>query len=107
MLEPAPVIKEGGMSALPSEVGVDQRVCLHPSVGLSVDPARMTATQKVAAVARVRCLEHDLFAGDRICRTMKRDEAEQLVAKVNELRRALGWLEINPDGKWRWPQVAA
>lgn len=92
------------MSALQSEVSVDQRICLHPSVGLSVDPKRMTAAQKVAAVATVRCLEHDLFDGDRIRRALSRDQVEHLVVKINNLRAALGWLEIDLDGKWRWPQ---
>ena len=91
------------MSALQSEVSVDQRICLHPSVGLSVDPAKMTAAQKVAAVAMVRCLEHNLFDRDRVRWTLSRDQAELMVAKVNDLRRALGWLEINTDGNWRWP----
>lgn len=95
------------MSDLQSEVSADQRFCLHPSVGLWVDPARMTAPQKVAAVAKVRCLEHDLFDGDRVRRSLGRDQAERLVTEINELRRALGWLEINPDGRWRWPHVAA
>lgn len=95
------------MSVVRSEINVDQRICLHPSVGLSVDPTRMTASQKVAAVAMVRCLEHDLFDGDRVCRALSREQAEGLVAKINELRKALGWLEINLDGKWRWPHVAA
>lgn len=92
------------MSALQSEVSVDQRICLHPSVGLSVDPAAMTAAQKVAAVAMVRCLEHNLFDSDRVPRrTLSREQAELMVAKINDLRRALGWLEINTDGNWRWP----
>lgn len=91
------------MSVMQSEVSADQRIFLHPSVGLSVEPTMMTAPQKVAAVAKVRCLEHDLFDGDRVRRSLSRDHAEQLVAKINDLRKALGWLEINPDGKWRWP----
>lgn len=94
------------MSALQSEVNVDHRICLHPSVGLSVNPAMMTAPQKVAAVAKVRCLEHDLFDGDRVRRALSRDQAEHLVAQINDLRTALGWLEVNVDGKWRWPQAA-
>ena len=79
-------------------------LCLHPSVGTSVAPMRMTPRQKVAAVAKVRCLEHTLFDGDRVSRSLTRRGAEAIVAEVNELRRALGWLEINLDGHWRWPQ---
>ena len=94
------------MSALESEVSADQRILLHPSVGLLVNPATMTPPQKVAAVAMVRCLEHDLFDGERVRRALTRDQAEQLVARINDLRKALGWLEIKPDGKWRWPRAA-
>ena len=94
------------MSILQSAVNVDTRICLHPSVGLSVDPANMTARQRTAAVAKVRCLEHDLLDGDRVRRDLDRCEADEIVAKINGLRNALGWLEINLDGKWRWPQMA-
>ena len=95
------------MSMLQTEVKVDQRICLHPSVGLWVEPTRMTARQKVAAVAKVRCLEQDLFDGDRVRRDVSRDEATEMVDSINQLRNALGWLEINLDGKWRWPQLAS
>jgi hypothetical protein len=78
-------------------------LCIHPSVGTSVSPASMTPRQKVAAVAKVRCLEHTLFDGDRVSRSLSRRDAEAIVAEVNELRRALGWLEIDLDGHWRWP----
>ena len=78
-------------------------ICLHPSVGMSVAPNSMTPRQKVAAVAKVRCLEHTLFDGDRVNRSLSRRQAEAIVAEVNELRRALGWLEIDLDGHWRWP----
>ena len=78
-------------------------ICLHPSVGTSVAPTSMTPRQKVAAVAKVRCLEHTLFEGDRVNRSLSRRHAEAIVAEVNELRRALGWLEIDLDGHWRWP----
>ena len=91
------------MSVSQPEVSVDQRICLHPSVGLVAEPTRMTAPQKVAAVAMVRCLEHDLFEGERVRRALTQDRAEELVAKINELRKALGWLEVKLDGKWRWP----
>jgi hypothetical protein len=89
------------MNFLQSEADVDQRICLHPSVGLSVDPTRMTAPQRVAAVAKVRCLEHDLFDGDRVRRALSRDQAVHLVTKINDLLKALGWLEINSEGKRR------
>ncbi|HET6875071.1 MAG TPA: hypothetical protein VFH70_09845 [Acidimicrobiales bacterium] len=92
------------MSALQSVATVDRKIRLHPSVGLSLNPTTMTAPQKVAAVAMVRCLERDLLDGDRVRRALSRDQAEHLVIRINDLRTALGWLEINLDGKWRWPE---
>jgi hypothetical protein len=53
----------------------------------------MSPRQKVAAVEKVRRLEQDLSGGD----------AAGVVAEINELRHALGWLEIGSDGQWRWP----
>ena len=95
------------MSATESQVNVDQRICLHPSVGLWADPARMTPEQKVATVAKVRCLEHDLLEGESVRRSLSRDEADMLIGEINGLRSALGWLELNVDGRWRWPHQAA
>ena len=82
---------------------MSRSLCLHPSVGTSVSPANLDARQKVAAVAKVRCLEHDLFEGDRVSRSLSRVAAKAMVAEINELRRALGWLEIDLNGQWRWP----
>lgn len=78
-------------------------VCLHPSVGTWVVPARMSPRQKVAAVAKVRCLEHQLLEGNRVNRSLTRIAAESMVAEINELRTSLGWLEIDINGQWRWP----
>ena len=78
-------------------------IYLHPSVGTSVDPNNLTRRQRIAAVAKVRCLEHQLFDGDRVRRSLSRHAAERIVADINELRLALGWLEIDPEGHWRWP----
>jgi hypothetical protein len=82
---------------------MSRTVCLHPSVGTSVSPASMSPRQKVAAVAKVRCLEHRLFEGEKVSRSLGRMEAEAIVAEINELRRALGWLETDINGQWRWP----
>lgn len=57
----------------------------------------MSPRQKVAAVEKVRLLEQDLSCGD----------ASGVVAEINELRHALGWLEIGADGQWRWPSAAS
>jgi hypothetical protein len=79
------------------------RVLLHPSVGVSVDPQAMNPAQKVAAVAKVRCLEHDLYNGDGVRRRLDRREAEHMLIELNQLRLALGWLEVDGSGQLRWP----
>jgi hypothetical protein len=66
--------------------------------------AALTPAQKTAAITRVSCLEHDIFDdGGHIRRGLPRSAVEQSVETINELRRGLGWLEINLDGRWRWP----
>jgi hypothetical protein len=84
-----------------------RRLCLHPSVGVAVDPAVMTPRQKVAAVSKVGCLEHDLFEGERLRRELSPDQVSDIVAQINELRTALGWLEIDLEGQLRWPRLTA
>lgn len=83
-----------------------RRLCLHPSVGVAVNPAVMTPRQKVAAVSKVRCLEHDLFDGERLRHELRPDQVDGMVEEINELRTALGWLEIDLDGQLRWPHLA-
>jgi hypothetical protein len=63
----------------------------------------MSRRQRVAAVSKVRCLEHQLFDGERVNRSLSRQAAERLVVQINELRRLLGWLEVDVEGHWRWP----
>ena len=94
------------MSNRDNDVKASSPLHLHPSVGLRVYPEAMTARQKVAAVAKVRCLEHDLFDGERVRRDLARDHVEGIVDQLNQLRRALGWLEIDLDGRLRWPGLA-
>lgn len=55
--------------------------------------------QKVAAVAKVRLLEHVVFEGEQ----HRGGADEGTVAEINQLRHALGWLEVDTDGQWRWP----
>lgn len=95
------------MSLAESDQITMKRLVLHPSVGLVADPERMTPSQKVAAVAKVRCLEHTLLEGNRVRRDLGRARAEQILETINELRRALGWLEIDPAGQLRWPRAAS
>jgi hypothetical protein len=90
----------------PDPTGSDS-LCLHPSVGLFARPEAMTARQKVAAVAKVRCIEHDLFDGEKVRRDLSRAEVEERIGRLNHLRRALGWLEVDLEGRLRWPQQVA
>ena len=83
------------MALIESEAPVGTGLILHPSVGIAIDPARMTPRQKVAAIAKVAYLEHALVDCDRADR-------DGLVSQINELRHALGWLEVDLDGRWRW-----
>jgi hypothetical protein len=106
MLMVSPEKKERPMSLAESDPMTSKRLVLHPSVGLLADPERMTPSQKVAAVAKVRCLEHTLLEGDRVRRDLGRARAEELLETINDLRRALGWLEIDPAGQLRWPRSA-
>jgi hypothetical protein len=63
--------------------------------------------QKTAAVTKVRYLERELFDDNgHIQRAVTPARAEEIVALINDLRQALGWLEIDLDGGWRWPASA-
>jgi hypothetical protein len=67
-------------------------------------PEAMTPAEKTAAVTRVRCLEHDMFDDDgHVRRGVDRSRAEEALAEINGARRALGWLEIDLEHRWRWP----
>ena len=60
--------------------------------------------EKTAAITRVRYLERELFDDSgHIRRRITRATAEEMVVLINDLRHALGWLEIDIDGHWRWP----
>ncbi len=63
----------------------------------------LTPEEKAAAITRVRWLERDLLDVGRVCPQLSRHGAEAVIAELNQLRAALGWLEIDMDGRWRWP----
>lgn len=89
------------MSIEQSAGGNGQHLFLHPSVSSWVGPEGLDAQQKVAAVAKVRCLEHRLFEGGRVRREITRHAAEGIVAEINDLRSMLGWLELDLEGHLR------
>jgi biopolymer transport protein ExbB/TolQ len=71
------------------------------------DSTLMTPAEKTAAVAKVRYLEQELFDQEgHIRRGITRAAAENTVEIVNGLRQRLGWLEIDLEGRWRWPERA-
>ena len=63
----------------------------------------MTGHEKTAAVTRVRWLEQQLFEDGQVRRRITRETAQAIVDELNQLRAALGWLEIDLEGRWRWP----
>jgi hypothetical protein len=77
---------------------------IRDSLSYSAVPVALKPSDKTAAVTQVRYLELELFddAG-HLRRGISRVKAEQLVVRINDLRHALGWLEIDPTGNWRWP----
>jgi hypothetical protein len=67
-------------------------------------PSVMSLAEKTAAITRVRYLERKIFDDSgHIRRRTDRATAEEVVGQINDLRHALGWLEIDLDGRWRWP----
>jgi hypothetical protein len=59
---------------------------------------------KTAAVTKVRYLERELLDDSgHIRKGVTLDRAAEIVAEINDLRQLLGWLQIDLDGRWRWP----
>ena len=90
------------MALIESDTPVGAGLILHPSVGIVADPTYITPRQKLAAISKVAYLEHSLLDGPHVTRRLTRDDAEALVNQINELRRLLGWLEVDLDGRWVW-----
>ena len=60
--------------------------------------------EKTAAITKVRYVERELFDDSgHIRRGINRATADEMVVLINDLRHALGWLEIDLHGQWRWP----
>jgi hypothetical protein len=57
----------------------------------------LSVEERTATPALVRALQHELFANG--------SEQVGLAAleHLNSLRTALGWLEVDTIGQWRWP----
>jgi hypothetical protein len=84
-----------------SNTAVEDRVA-HRSVSTVLARA-----EKTIAVTKVRYLERELFDDNgHIRRGVTPTRAQEIVELINDLRQALGWLEIDLDGSWRWPANA-
>jgi hypothetical protein len=66
-------------------------------------PAGLSGPAKTAAVTKVRCLEHELFEDGHVRAGITHKNAVEVIDELNQLRAALGWLEVDLDGRWRWP----
>jgi hypothetical protein len=65
--------------------------------------ARLSGPAKTAAVTKVLCLEHELFEDGHVRAGITHKSAVAVVDELNQLRATLGWLEVDLDGRWRWP----
>ena len=64
----------------------------------------LSPVDKTTALTKVRYLERELLDDDgHVRKGMTAARADEIVDLINELRRALGWLEIDLAGRWRWP----
>lgn len=84
-----------------SSVAVD-----GPAISCLV-PMALSRAERTTAVTRVRYLERELFDdGGHIRRGLTAARADEVVGLINHLRRSLGWLEVDLEGRWRWPASA-
>ena len=84
------------------------RMPKHEQVSGGLVSPTLPAADKTAAFTRVRYLERELFDdGGQLRRGVTAARANETVALINHLRRALGWLEIDLDGRWRWPVTSS
>jgi hypothetical protein len=89
-------VKDNDSSAL--------RISEHEQVSGGLVGPTLQPADKTAAFTRVRYLERELFDDSgQLPRGMTPERARETVARINHLRRALGWLEIDVEGRWRWP----
>jgi hypothetical protein len=79
-------------------------IAAQDPVTCGLSTTALQPADKTAALTRVRYLERELFDDSGHLRgRITPERADETVALINHLRRALGWLEIDLDGQWRWP----
>jgi hypothetical protein len=67
------------------------------------DRAQLSVEERASTIARVRQLEHELFL-ERPGWLGGPDAVDlAAVERLNGLRTTLGWLQVDPAGRWRWP----
>jgi hypothetical protein len=86
----------------PSSTAVEDRATCRVSSTI------LAGAEKTAAVTKVRYLERELFDDSgHIRRGVTPARAHEIAARINDMRQALGWLQIGLDGRWRWPASAS
>jgi hypothetical protein len=72
-------------------------VVMSVTGGILLGAAELRVEERTATPALVRALQHELFAGG------SRQPGPAALQHLNDLRTALGWLEVDSSGEWRWP----
>jgi hypothetical protein len=86
----------------PSSAEVD-----GPAISCLVSTA-LSRAEKTTAITKVRYLKRELFDdGGHVRKGVVAAQADEIVGLINDLRQALGWLEVDLDGRWRRPANAA
>jgi hypothetical protein len=79
----------------------------HDALSCGFCSTTLQPADKTAALTGVRYLERELFDDTgHLRRGITAETANDAVALINHLRRALGWLEVDLDGRWRWPALS-
>ena len=82
---------------------------MNPDLNPSSTAIEARATRRIVstAITKVRYLECELIDDDG---AMRRDvssaRAEEIIARIDDVRQALRWLQIDLDDQWRWPASA-
>jgi hypothetical protein len=83
------------------------RIADHAEVTCNLSNTALQPSDKTSALTRVKYLERELFDDSgHLRRGMTPERADETVALINHLRRALGWLEIDLEGRWLWPAAS-
>lgn len=73
------------------------------TAGTMIREVALTVQERTAAIVLVRQLERELFDERPARPDVTRSAGQASVEHLNQLRTTLGWLEVDPAGRWRWP----